>query len=314
MRNCNITAQRIGIEYYGVIDARDENNHIVITDDAPGTVFDAGFRVLGCKGFTSNNTVIEYAAEIGPLVRQNYGVYVAGAGLNDRYWQPSNERVSINNLRIRNANQYVHFDSFGAAGGSMSIDGLLCEGSMTGVIESTIFQSDLSPDVADWWKHVSIKNVVARGGAHLFLIENPIKHLVLENIDWIPNAITADTSVAMGKIRDYGTFNGAVAPYAAVGGYGVIELKNIRMKTRHGTVADFYFQGLSATTLIFANNCWTGADFAAGSPAQFNSATCASGCKIITDGATQQDMAAGGPYTVGLNYRFPTGMYVKATT
>lgn len=322
--NCTITADRVGIEYYGCVRGRDQNNRISITGNAPAGVFLAGIRVLGAIGLISTGTEATYAVERAVSDGPAMGLFIAEAGFNDRLFTPANERVEVFGFTSVNANRpnvvasaayYVggtynlgtHAWSGGAyVGGDVYIDGITSLNPLTSTQNVYVFSWEHSGNFPAKLEKLVVRNLTARGGVALCRIQNPIKHMILDTWDWTENAVTDTGGIPIFSIQNFRTL------VSLLGGHGLHEISNVRMRTKSLTYGDFNFGGYEANSKIFITRCWGSVEgAAAGAQIRLLGSTEA-GAKIITDGATEQDLATAAPITPGLNYRYPTGVWARA--
>lgn len=323
VRNCKITADRVGLEYYCVQDARCENNFVTITNNAGASVFTAPIRVLGCQGFISTGGDFGYMVETDISGGIRWGLFIAEAGINDDLWTPANEKVRFFNVTVRNANRSVHLGSSGwndggtydtgthswTGGtwiyGDILIDGLKIYNPLTGTNKVYHIEWEDGPDAIRLDKAI-VRNATIYGGSTLCRIDMPIKHLVLEDIHWIANEYVGDSSVNMFRIYSFRRHP------STVGGHGLHEIRNVRMISKQNATGEFNFGGYEANSKIIMHNCWSPSDGTGGAQIRKVGTTVAGG-KIITDCVTEQDLDTASPITSGLNYRYPAGAWARAT-
>ncbi len=306
VRNCNITVDRAGIEYYGVVDARDENNTVTLNYVSDVAVFCAGIRVLGSQGFHTAGLRVQFAQEHTSNVNR-YGIFVAHAGFNDDKWRPSNKGVVITDAKAVNATQGIFLGSTGTDG-DVIVDGF----EMVNPIESTVqftttIVCDLYTNAGARMKRCSVRNVKARGQANVLRYEMPVQHFTIQDVDWVQNSVTADTSTPIFRLFDVQLFVGSV------GGYGLVEIERVKIRSRRTTYGEFTIGGMAATTKVVMNDNWSSPDGGAGFTQIIRTGTNTSGSKLITDGVTEQDLSGVTPLVSNRNYRYPTGAWSLAT-
>lgn len=186
--------------------------------------------------------------------------------------------------------------------GDIIVDGVAINNPVTSAQTQTCaLVCDVYTNEAAKAKRVHIKNVAARGQASLTRWEMPVQHLLFKNIDWVQNAVTADTSTPIFRIFDQQTFVGTV------GGFGLVELDLVKMRSERVTYGEFTLGGMAATSKVSAFGCWSSPDGGAGFTQFARQGVNAAGSKLITDGLTEQALDGAVALTSGRNYRYPTG-------